>query len=310
MTYLTPSHQTKLIGLNKFINELIFLNKKKILPNKILLSGQKGLGKATLAYHFINYILSQNEKFSYNINNFEINKENQSFKTLLNKSNPNFFLIDVDFEKKNIDINQIRELILNLNKSSFNNKPRFVLIDNVELLNLNSINALLKILEEPSDNVFFILVNNQKNILSTLSSRCINFKISLTNKENLTISNQLLDKNLSEIFNVDLLNYYSTPGNIYNLVKFSQENKYDISKLGLKDLLKIIIKNKHYKKNDFIRFLFYDLIQLYFIKLNSSVSKKIYQEYSFFLKRISDTNKYNLDDESLFMEFEEKVLNG
>ena len=47
-------------------------------------------------------------------------------------------------EKKNIDISQIRNLILTLNKSSFNTKPRFVLIDNIELLNINAVNALLK----------------------------------------------------------------------------------------------------------------------------------------------------------------------
>ena len=38
--------------------------------------------------------------------------------------------------KKTIDINQVRNLIQNLNKSSFNEKPRFVLIDNLEYLNL------------------------------------------------------------------------------------------------------------------------------------------------------------------------------
>ena len=32
---------------------------------------------------------------------------------------------------KNIDISQIRDLIINLNKSSFNSKERFVLIDNM-----------------------------------------------------------------------------------------------------------------------------------------------------------------------------------
>ena len=58
-------------------------------------------------------------------------------------------LIDVKDEKINIDINQIRDLISKLNKSSFNQKPRFILIDNIEFLNTNSINALLKVLEEP-----------------------------------------------------------------------------------------------------------------------------------------------------------------
>ena len=32
----------------------------------------------------------------------------------------------------------------------FNNCPRFILIDNVENLNINSLNALLKIVEEPN----------------------------------------------------------------------------------------------------------------------------------------------------------------
>ena len=52
--------------------------------------------------------------------------------------------------EKNIDIKQVRQLITNMTKTSLNTKPRFVLIDNIEFLNLNSINALLKILEEPS----------------------------------------------------------------------------------------------------------------------------------------------------------------
>ena len=43
---------------------------------------------------------------------------------------------------------------------------------------------LLKILEEPSPNTYFILINNNKKVLPTLLSRCINFKISLSNKEN------------------------------------------------------------------------------------------------------------------------------
>ena len=60
-------------------------------------------------------------------------------------------------------------MILTLNKSSFNTKPRLVLIDNIELLNINSVNALLKIVEEPNDNIYFILINNNKKILPHLN---------------------------------------------------------------------------------------------------------------------------------------------
>ena len=310
MTNLTPINQTKLFGLGKFINELIRLYEDDNLPNKILLSGQKGQGKSTLAYHFVNYVLSKNEKFAYDLKSFEINHENQSFKTILNKSNINFHLLDINDEKKNIDINQIRELISNLNKSSFNDKPRFVLIDNIEFLNINSLNALLKILEEPSLNVFFILINNNKKILPTLLSRCINFKISLSNNENSEIIDKLLlDKHKNKINN-DIINYYFTPGNIYNLIKFAEENNYDLKNMNLHVFLNTLIDNNHYKKDNRIKLFIYDLIEFYFTKLNTPTSKDIYEKYNYFMQRILNTKRFNLDEESLFIEFKHKILNG
>ncbi|MDC0518053.1 AAA family ATPase [Candidatus Pelagibacter sp.] len=305
-----PLNQTKLYGLNYFFNELILLDQNNSLPNKILLSGQKGLGKSTMAYHFINYILSKNEDFKYNTVDLEINTNNRSYKTSLNKSNPNIILIDLKPDKQSIDINQIRELISSLNKSSFNNKPRFVLIDNIEFLNNNSVNALLKVVEEPNSNIHFILINNDKKILPTLKSRCINFKISLSNQENILIANQLLDGKLSELINKDLINYYSTPGNIFNLAKFAKFNDYDLSNLNLKEFLNILIKNNHYKKDSIIKYLVYDFVEFYFNKINYVISPNIYKSYNYFMKRISDTKKFNLDEESLFMEFEQKILNG
>ena len=309
MINMLPINQTKLFGLEKYINELIRLHESDNLPNKILLSGQKGLGKSTLAYHFINYVLSKDEDFQYDEEKFLIDSNNRTFKLIQNKSNPNLILVDISPEKKSIDINQIRELISNLHKSSLNTKPRFVLIDNIEFLNINSINALLKILEEPTFNVNFILIHNNKKILPTLLSRCINFKISLTNYENLSIADKLLDGKLNELINKDLINYYLTPGNIYYLAKFSSINNYDLSNLSLKELISILINNNHYKKDDLIRYLIFDFIEYYFVKINSSVSGNIFDKYNYFLNRISDTKKFNLDEETLFWEFKEEILN-
>ena len=310
MNNIESFNQTQLFGLDEYFKELHLLYINGNLPSKLLLSGPKGQGKSTLAYHLINFVLSKEEDFGYNITKHEINPENRTFKTILNKSNPNLITININKDKKSIDINQIRELIINLKKSSFNNKPRFVLIDDIELLNINSINALLKILEEPLDKIYFILINNNKKILSTLSSRCINFKIFLSNKKNLDIANNLLNGNLTNLVNKDLINYYSTPGNIYNLVKFGNENDYDLINLDLKQFLKKIIHNNHYKKDGLIKYLIFDLIELYFSKINTSISSKIYDNYRFFLKRISETKNFNLDEESLFIEFEDKLLNG
>jgi len=310
MTLTQPINQINLFGLDKYINEMIDLYKKNNLPTKILFSGQKGLGKSTLAYHFINYVLSQDEQCSYDCKNFKINSENRSYKTILNKSNPNFFLIDIDIDKKFIDINQIRNLITSLNKSSFNTRPRFILIDNIEYLNINSVNALLKVLEEPSINVYFILINNNKRILSTLLSRCLNFKMSLSNKESFMVANKLLDGNLKKFINEDLLNYYISPGNIYNLINFGKINDYDLINTNLEKFLSTMISNKHYKKNKLISFMIFDFIEFYFNKISFSFSAKILDKYSYFLKRISDTKRFNLDEETLFTEFKDDILNG
>ena len=310
MNNIEPKNQIKLFGLDKFLNELIKLYKNNNLPNKILLSGQKGLGKCTLAYHFINFVLSKDEKFVYDLENTKISSENHSYKTILNGSNPNFFLIDVKLDNKFIDINQIRELISNLNKSSLNNKPRFILIDNIEFLNVNSINAILKILEEPSINIYFILINNNKNILPTLLSRCINFKIFLSNKETIEVNNNLLGQNINDIINKDLINYYSTPGNLVNLINFADKNGYDLKSLDLKKFLKLIINKNDYKKDILFKYLIYDFIEFYFNKLIFEKSTTIFEKYHYFLKRISETKKFNLDEETLFIEFQDKILNG
>ena len=309
MKELKPINQSKLFGLSNFFLELVHLYDNRKLPNKILLSGQKGQGKSTLAYHLINYILSKGEKFEYDLDKKEINQNNHTFITVNNKSNPNFILVDVGEDKKTIDINQIRNLIQNLNKSSFNKKPRFILIDNIEYLNTNSINALLKVVEEPSINVFFILINNNKKILPTLISRCINFKISLPFLENLDVANKLLEGEIYSMINKDLISYYSTPGNIYNLAMFGKENNYKLDELNLNNFLNNIIRDKYYKKDNLIKYLIFDLIEYHLTKISSSISTSFSFKYSYFIEKISQVKKFNLDEESLFIEFKNKALN-
>ena len=244
---LSSSNQTKLFGFNKIFKEFTNLYDLNKFPNKILFSGQKGLGKATFSYHLINFILSKDEEFSYEFKNFSINNQNRSFKLIQNKTHPNFNLIDVMPEKMNIDINQIRQLLSKFNKSSFNSKPRFILIDNIELLNISSANALLKFLEEPSANTYFILIHNHKNIPNTLRSRCLEFKI-FSNNEILDISSKLLNEDIFNLINKDLLNYYLTPGKIYNLYQLCNENNINIKDINLNDFLLLLIDKNFIEK--------------------------------------------------------------
>ena len=99
---LNPLTQINLFEHKEIFNQLYKLSKNHTLPNKILLSGEKGIGKSTLAYHLINFILSDDEEHSYDNENNIINAENKSYKLIQNKSKPNFHLIDVAEDKKKL----------------------------------------------------------------------------------------------------------------------------------------------------------------------------------------------------------------
>ena len=307
---LDPSTQRFLFEHGSIFDTLSKLYKENKLPNKILLSGERGIGKSTLAYHIINFILSENEEFSYDSKNYQINLDNKSYKLVQNKSSPNFYLIDVAEDKKNIDINQIRELVMSLNKSSFSKKPRFVLIDNIELLNHNSVNALLKVVEEPNENINFILINNNKRVLPTLKSRCLNFKVFLTKDQSIRIVNQLINNDINNIINNELIDNYVTPGKLFKLIKLSNEYGLDLVNFDLNTALKIIIRDKIYKKDKSIIDIIYSFIELYFRNNISIKNINLINSYHYFLEKINYTKIYNLDEETLFMEFEDKILNG
>ena len=310
---LKPSKNTQLFGMNNFFNEIIKLYKEKKMPTKILLSGKKGIGKSTMAYHIINYILSGNEDFKYNLNEFTINSENKSFQLIQNNTHPNFYLVDILSEKKNIDINQIREMITFTNKSTFNNMPKFILIDNIEYLSKNSINALLKVIEEPNDNIFFILISNsEKPILSTLISRCLIFRINFSFNHSMYVCNKIINENVFDLINYDLISYYNTPGEIVNLINFSKDKDIDLKNYTLTNFLNLLIENGHYKKNKHVKSLLINFIELFFLKeykVNNS-KKPLLKFYHNFINKIHNTEKFNLDEESLFLEFKSKLLNG
>ena len=86
------------------------------------------------------------------------------------------------------------------------------LIDNVEKMNINASNALLKILEEPSTNLFFILIHNShKKLISTIYSRCIKFNFLITESEKEKIINNVIDDNFYECLSPDFKIRYLSP---------------------------------------------------------------------------------------------------
>jgi len=310
---LLPNNQEKLYGYNNEFAELVKLYKNKKLPSKIFFTGPKGIGKATMAYHLINYIFSSKEEYQYDLSKLEINNLNKSHKLILHNIHPNFHLVDIMNDKKIIEISQIRQMINYSTKSTFNNNERIILIDNVENLNLNSLNSLLKIVEEPNENTLFILIfDSNKNILNTLKSRCLKFNLYLSFSQSVEITNKILNSNISDLISEDLFHYYSTPGDFINLINFANSLNLNLKEFDLKKFLIHLINVEYYKNNTFIKNNIYKYIEFYLLKLmkESTSKNKINILYNESIKKIANMKKYNLDQESIIIDLKTKLFNG
>lgn len=143
---------------------------KNRLSHALLLSGEAGLGKLDFAKHLAAKLLCNNKSNS-------CCGQCQSCLWFNSESHPDFYLLEGA-----IKIDMVRELMPFLQqKSHKSNGNKVILIALAEHMNQASANALLKALEEPGENTYFILVSsNTGKLLPTIKSRCqiIQFPVS------------------------------------------------------------------------------------------------------------------------------------
>lgn len=81
------------------------------------------------------------------------------------------FLLMIEPEKEQIKISETKKINEFLSLST-HGKARVVIIDQAHQLNQNSANSILKTIEEPQSEVFFILLTvDEKNLMPTIKSR-------------------------------------------------------------------------------------------------------------------------------------------
>ena len=301
--------EKKIYGYNDLLNFFIELDLKNKIPNKFVISGKTGTGKSTFAHHLINYLFSKKEKFKYDINNFEINDQNKSFNLVKELVHPNFYLINVDDGKEQIGIDKIRKSFDFINRTSMNDDYRVIMIDNAEFLNLNSSNALLKIIEEPNDKLIFILIQDSSyKMLDTIKSRCIVFKNNFSETQCISIFEKITNYKFSEIFNDNYLAKFMTCGELIFLNNYLIENNFQ-GKINIKSLLNFYFNSQKIKSDKKFNLILLKIIQIYLYQKNLNYfDESCYLWYNSFFKKVSEAKKFNLDIGNLFFEFQLKNL--
>ena len=119
------------------------------------------------------------ELFSRNIEN-EDEKSKIKDKTLRNLYSD---LMVVD----NLNIDTVRDIIKKTYTSSHEGGAKVFILKNIQDIRKESANAMLKIIEEPTRDNFFILISKRLNILSTIKSRSIIYRIRKSTPEELGV---------------------------------------------------------------------------------------------------------------------------
>ena len=137
----------RLFFLTKHLDNFGKLIKSENFPKTSMFTGNKGQGKYTLISHLLFSIRDD----MYDNKNYQINKNSKFYNSFYSGINTNFISIDSSL----IKIDDIRELKINILSKKINNEKRFIVFDDIDLINLNCANALLKIIEEPLNNDYF-----------------------------------------------------------------------------------------------------------------------------------------------------------
>lgn len=117
------------------------------LSHAYLLSGPQGVGKKNVALEFAGKILGNMNPLRH----------------------PDFSILDVP----NVpSLEQVQQFMSGISLKPFSASHKVAIINHAEQLNIQSCNALLKTLEEPSGSTILILLASHKNLLPTVLSRC------------------------------------------------------------------------------------------------------------------------------------------
>ena len=301
-----PKKTTRLFGLENEFNFLKKMISSDKFPKTLMLTGNRGVGKSTMISHLMHYYF---DKKTYNENENKFTSESFFLNQFIENLFPNILYLNGS-DYRNVRIDDIRKIINDLNKSPIKKDKRFIILDDIDSFNINSLNALLKIIEDPGKNNFFILINNKSNkLLNTIKSRSIEIKIMINNQDRLSISTSLLKYfNQDRIFDENLVS--STPGNFLKFNYIFNNNSLDINEKFLTNLSNIL---KIYKKEKDI---FYKEMLLFFVEYNFQKlksqgmldNKRLIEKRLMILQNINYYFLYNLSQNTLLSNLEENYF--
>ncbi len=217
----------KIVG-HKRQNELLSLMAMSgEIPHAMIFEGPSKLGKRLLAVDFVSKVFCETKKGC---------GECRSCKDMLKNSHPD--LITILPQGKDIQISQIRDLSRRFSFKPYSAPFKTVIIDDAHLMNQESQNSILKLLEEPGGESIMILVTDYPEaLLATVRSRSRRIPFFPVNEKDIVscLTDRGCDARLSD--EITLFSF-GRPGVAIDF--FFDPSRIETRRERIKDLLNVI----------------------------------------------------------------------
>ncbi len=183
----TPSSNSELLGHQGAERLLRQAFESSRLHHAWMISGPRGIGKATLAYRFARYVLANaptdtglfgSNDLPDERNDLYLVPEHPVFQRVAAASHGDLLVIERSENERgtkraNIVVEDVRRTQNFFHMTAGEGGWRIVIVDSADEMNVNAANALLKVLEEPPPRALLLLVShNPGQLLPTIRSRC------------------------------------------------------------------------------------------------------------------------------------------
>jgi len=174
-----PRETVRLFGQDLAQTDFLRAFSTDHLHHSWLITGPKGVGKATLVWNIVRFLLSQDGGGTAGADNLHIAPEDPVFRRVAALAEPGVFLCRRPWDEKkkrlkaNITVEEVRKLKSFFTLSAADGGWRVAIVDCADEMNASAENALLKILEEPPAKTIILLISHQPaRLLPTIRSRC------------------------------------------------------------------------------------------------------------------------------------------